>query len=640
MKLIEIEKLNKYFGKGENQAHILKDINLSIDQGDFVAIIGASGSGKSTLMNIIGCLDTASSGVCRIDGKETIAMNADELSNLRQRKFGFIFQRYNLLAALNANENVALPAVYAGMPSRERKARADALLDKLGLKEKTQNRPNQLSGGQQQRVSIARALMNGGEIILADEPTGALDSKSGETVLEILQDLHHEGHTIIMVTHDPNIAATASRVIEIKDGRIIKDERQQPYQHQQKLTKGEYRAPRFWDQLVESFKMATSAIMAHKLRALLTMLGIVIGIASVISVVALGRGTQQQVLSNINSLGTNTMTIMNGTGFGDRRANLTKNLTVSDAELLNKQGFVDSTTPSSNLSATVIYGNTNVTGSVNGVGEQYLNVKGMKMVSGRFFNANEVKEAAQVVVIDANTQKDLGIIAPVEGKVILVDKKPLKIIGLAEESNNMHQTSLKLWTPYTTLMQRISGEKHIDSLTVKVKDEVESQTAEKSVISLLSAKHGKKDFFIMNSDTIKQTITSTTNTLTLLISSIALISLVVGGIGVMNIMLVSVTERTKEIGVRMAIGAKQRNILQQFLIEAILICLLGGVIGILLAGTIITLFNTFGSNFKMLLSLESVVLAVFFSTLIGVVFGYMPAKNASKLNPIVALSQE
>lgn len=640
MKLIEIEKLNKYFGTGENQAHILKDINLSIDQGDFVAIIGASGSGKSTLMNIIGCLDTASSGVCRIDGKETIAMNADELSDLRQRKFGFIFQRYNLLVALNANENVALPAVYAGMPSRERKARADALLDKLGLKEKTQNRPNQLSGGQQQRVSIARALMNGGEIILADEPTGALDSKSGETVLEILQDLHREGHTIIMVTHDPNIAATASRVIEIKDGRIIKDERQQPYQHEQKLTKGEYRAPRFWDQLVESFKMATSAIMAHKLRALLTMLGIVIGIASVISVVALGRGTQQQVLSNINNLGTNTMTIMNGTGFGDRRANLTKNLTVSDAELLNKQGFVDSTTPSSNLSATVIYGNTNVTGSVNGVGEQYLNVKGMKMVSGRFFNANEVKEAAQVVVIDANTQKDLGIIAPVEGKVILVDKKPLKIIGLAEESNNMHQTSLKLWTPYTTLMQRISGEKHIDSLTVKVKDEVESQTAEKSVISLLSAKHGKKDFFIMNSDTIKQTITSTTNTLTLLISSIALISLVVGGIGVMNIMLVSVTERTKEIGVRMAIGAKQRNILQQFLIEAILICLLGGVIGILLAGTIITLFNTLGSNFKMLLSLESVVLAVFFSTLIGVVFGYMPAKNASKLNPIVALSQE
>ena len=264
----------------------------------------------------------------------------------------------------------------------------------------------------------------------------------------------------------------------------------------------------------------------------------------------------------------------------------------------------------------------------------------MNLVSGRFFTADEVTQAAQVVVIDANTKKDLKLTEPVEGKIILVDKKPLKIIGLAEESNNMNQTSLKLWTPYTTLMQRISGEKSIDSLTVKVKDDIESQTAEKSITELLTAKHGKKDFFIMNADTIKQTITSTTNTMTLLISSIALISLVVGGIGVMNIMLVSVTERTKEIGVRMAIGAKQSNILQQFLIEAILICLLGGVIGILLAMSIIFAFNTLGSDFKMVLAPESVVLAVLCSTLIGIVFGYMPAKNASKLNPITALAQE
>ena len=640
MKLIEIEKLNKYFGEGENQAHILKDIDLSIAQGDFVAIIGTSGSGKSTLMNIIGCLDTASSGICRIDGKETQKMSSDELSDLRQRKFGFIFQRYNLLSALNANENVALPAIYAGMDSTSRKERANQLLAKLGLSDKTGNRPNQLSGGQQQRVSIARALMNGGEIILADEPTGALDSKSGETVLQILQDLHKEGHTIVMVTHDPNIAATASRIIEVKDGRIIRDERQKPYSEELKLTKQPHKNPRFFDQLTESFKMAISAIFAHKLRALLTMLGIVIGITSVISVVALGRGSQEQILANINSLGTNTMTIMNGTGFGDRRANLMKNLTISDAAMLAKQPYVDSTTPSSNLSATVIYGNTNVTGSANGVGEQYLNVKGMKMISGRFFSADEVTNAAQVIVIDQNTRKDLGLAMPVEGKILLVDKKPLQIIGLAEESNNMNQTSLKLWTPYTTLMQRISGEKSIDSLTVKVKDDVESQTAEKSITELLTAKHGKKDFFIMNSDTIKQTITSTTNTMTLLISSIALISLVVGGIGVMNIMLVSVTERTKEIGVRMAIGAKQSNILQQFLIEAILICLLGGIIGILFAVGIIIAFNTIGADFKMVLAPESVVLAVLCSTLIGVIFGYMPAKNASKLNPITALAQE
>ncbi|MFA9488184.1 MULTISPECIES: MacB family efflux pump subunit [unclassified Mannheimia] len=640
MKLIEIEGLNKYFGLGESQAHILKNINLTIEQGDFVAIIGASGSGKSTLMNIIGCLDTASSGICRIDGKETQQMSADELSDLRQRKFGFIFQRYNLLPALTANENVALPAIYAGMGTISRKQRADNLLAKLGLDDKTRNRPNELSGGQQQRVSIARALINGGEIILADEPTGALDSKSGETVLEILRDLHSEGHTIIMVTHDPNIAAQASRVVEIKDGEIIRDERQKPYSNELKLNKTPHKPPRFFDQLIESFKMASSAILAHKMRALLTMLGIIIGIASVISVVALGQGSQQQILTNINSLGTNTMDIMNGTGFGDRRANLTKNLTISDALALSRQNYVESTTPSSNVNATLIYGNTAVTGSVRGVGEEFIDVKGLKLISGRFFTAEEVRNVAQVIVIDPNTQKDLGLPAPVEGEIILVDKKPLQIIGVAQQANAMNQTSLTLWSPYTTIMQRVSGAKQIDSLTVKVKDNIESQTAEKSITELLTARHGKKDFFIINSDSIKQTITDTTNTMTLLISSIALISLIVGGIGVMNIMLVSVTERSREIGVRMAIGAKQRNILQQFLIEAIVICLIGGVIGILLAGGIIWAFNSLGSSFKMILSPESVIIAVLCSTLIGIVFGYIPARNASRLNPIAALAQE
>ncbi|MEG9499984.1 MacB family efflux pump subunit [Mannheimia indoligenes] len=640
MNLIEIENLNKYFGLGENQAHILKNINLTIEQGDFVAIIGASGSGKSTLMNIIGCLDTASSGICRIDGKETQQMTADELSDLRQRKFGFIFQRYNLLPALTANENVALPAIYAGMDTTSRKQRADNLLAKLGLDDKTRNRPNELSGGQQQRVSIARALMNGGEIILADEPTGALDSKSGETVLEILRALHQEGHTIIMVTHDPNIAAQASRVVEIKDGEIIRDERQKPYSTELKLNKTPYKQPRFFDQLIESFKMASSAILAHKMRALLTMLGIIIGIASVISVVALGQGSQQQILANINNLGTNTMDILNGTGFGDRRANLTKNLTISDALALSRQSYVESTTPSSNVNATLIYGNTAVTGSVRGVGEEFMDVKGLKLISGRFFTTEEVKNVAQVIVIDPNTQKDLSLPNPVEGEIILVDKKPLQIIGVAEQANAMNQTSLTLWSPYTTIMQRVSGAKQIDSLTVKIKDNVESQTAEKSITELLTARHGKKDFFIINSDSIKQTITDTTNTMTLLISSIALISLIVGGIGVMNIMLVSVTERTREIGVRMAIGARQRNILQQFLIEAIVICLIGGVIGILLASSIIWAFNNLGSNFKMILSPESVIIAVLCSTLIGIVFGYIPARNASRLNPITALAQE
>lgn len=638
MKLIEIQQLNKYVGNAENPSHILKDVNLTIERGDFVAIIGASGSGKSTLMNILGCLDTASSGSYKINGQETQALSPDQLSDLRQRQFGFIFQRYNLLSALNATDNVALPAVYAGVSAQDRKDRAKQLLAKLALEDKTEHRPNQLSGGQQQRVSIARALMNGGEVILADEPTGALDSQSGKMVLEILQSLHNEGHTLIMVTHDPGIAAHAHRIIEIRDGEIIRDERKQP------LKKSESFAPkttknRFFVQIMEAFKMAGGAIVAHKMRALLTMLGIIIGIASVISVVALGKGSQEQILSNINSLGTNTMDIMNGTGFGDRRANVNRNLTISDAEMLAQQNFVESTTPNSSRSGTIIYRNQAVSGSVRGVGEQFADVKGLSVTEGRFFTVEEVERAAQVVVIDNYTRKELNL-TRVVGEVILVDKKPLTIIGVAEQNGNNMSSNLTLWTPYTTLMQRISGAKQIDSLTVKIKDDVESQTAEKRITELLTAKHGKKDFFIMNTDTIKQTITSTTNTMTLLISSIALISLIVGGIGVMNIMLVSVTERTKEIGVRMAIGARRQHILQQFLIEAVLICLLGGVLGILLAVLVITGFNSLGADFKMTLSPFSVVVAVVCSTLIGVLFGYIPARNASRLNPITALAQE
>lgn len=355
--------------------------------------------------------------------------------------------------------------------------------------------------------------------------------------------------------------------------------------------------------------------------------------------VALGKGSQEQILSNINSLGTNTMDIMNGTGFGDRRANVNRNLTISDAEMLAQQNFVESTTPNSSRSGTIIYRNQAVSGSVRGVGEQFADVKGLSVTEGRFFTVEEVERAAQVVVIDNYTRKELNL-TRVVGEVILVDKKPLTIIGVAEQNGNNMSSNLTLWTPYTTLMQRISGAKQIDSLTVKIKDDVESQTAEKRITELLTAKHGKKDFFIMNTDTIKQTITSTTNTMTLLISSIALISLIVGGIGVMNIMLVSVTERTKEIGVRMAIGARRQHILQQFLIEAVLICLLGGVLGILLAVLVITGFNSLGADFKMTLSPFSVVVAVVCSTLIGVLFGYIPARNASRLNPITALAQE
>ncbi|TGZ98477.1 MacB family efflux pump subunit [Rodentibacter pneumotropicus] len=643
MNIIEINQLNRYFGEGENSVHILKNISLNIEKGDFVAIIGQSGSGKSTLMNIIGCLDTATSGSYKIDGKETNQLSADQLSDLRSQKFGFIFQRYNLLSSLTAAENVALPAIYAGIPQTQRLDRAKQLLERLGLGDKWQNKPNQLSGGQQQRVSIARALMNGGEIILADEPTGALDSHSGQNVMEILRQLHHEGHTIIMVTHDHTIAASANRVIEIKDGEIIADSQKEgvksAVENQAKIK------PHFGfskDQLFEAFRMSVSAIVAHKMRSLLTMLGIIIGITSVVSVVALGNGSQQKILENIKGIGTSTMTIFNGTGFGDRRAEQMQNLTINDANALNQQSYVQSVTPNSSSSGTLVYGNQTFSStSLKGVGEQYFDVEGLILKQGNLFSAQDVLENNQVALIDESAKKAIFPNESALGKVVMFNKRPLRVIGMVSDRQmGGASSSLNVYAPYTTVMNRISGSKKISSITVKIADDVNSTVAEKGITELLSLRHGKKDFFVMNSDTIKQTIESTTGTMKLLISSIAFISLIVGGIGVMNIMLVSVTERTKEIGVRMAIGARQTNILQQFLIEAVLICLIGGITGILLSGLIGLLFNLFMSNFTMSFSTVSIITAVLFSTLIGVVFGYMPAKRAAQLNPITALARE
>lgn len=646
-KIIEIENVNKYFGEGENRVHVLKNISFEIKKGEFIAIIGQSGSGKSTLMNILGCLDRVTDGSYKIDGREISRFSKDELSELRQQKFGFIFQRYNLISNLTALENVALPAIYAGLSEKERNSRAEELLVKLGLGDKIKNKPNQLSGGQQQRVSIARALMNGGEIILADEPTGALDSKSGERVMEILTDLHKEGHTIILVTHDKNIANYANRIIEIKDGEIYNDsvkkiEDEIIKDSVKKINQVKKNLFYSKAQFLESLKMATNAIITHKMRSLLTMLGIIIGIASIICVVALGNGSQQKILSDINSLGTNTLDIFNGRGRGDRNANKKRNLTIKDADFLRKQFYTESVTPNVNGSGTLTYGNKSYTASLRGVGEEYFNVKGLELDTGKLFNRDDVINGSQVVVIDENSRSQLFKDKNPIGEILIFNKRPLKIIGSVITKNNMSMNSsdLVLYTSYTTAMNRIIGDNHINSITMKIKDNVDMQIAEKDVTNILTIRHKAKDFFIMNVDTLKKTVESTTNTMKLLISCIACISLVVGGIGVMNIMLVSVTERTREIGIRMAIGAKQRNILQQFLIEAILICLIGGVLGVGISVAFGIIFNMVIKNFTMIFSIFSIVAAVLCSTMIGVIFGYMPAKNASELDPINALSRD
>ncbi|CNE75604.1 putative ABC transporter ATP-binding protein [Yersinia bercovieri] len=655
--LLQLDNVSRWFIAGEERVRVLKNINLTIYSGEMVAIVGASGSGKSTLMNILGCLDKPSSGEYLVAGRIPQHLDSDTLAELRREHFGFIFQRYHLLNDLNARENVEIPAIYAGIDREERRQRAGDLLSRLGLADRLEYRPSQLSGGQQQRVSIARALMNGGEVILADEPTGALDTHSGNEVLNILKELHRQGHTVVIVTHDMSIAEHAQRIIELRDGEVIADRAvQQAAQQAQRLpiitpeiapksAKKTVLSP--WiaqrDRLREAFKMATLAMAAQRLRTLLTMLGIIIGIASVVSVVALGKGSQQQVLANINAMGTSTLEIFPGKDFGDMRSAAIQTLRATDADALAKQGYIHSVTPAVSSSSTLRYGNKSVSGTVNGVGEQYFMVRGYSIAQGMAFTRASVDGLMQEAVIDENTRDKLFPNGenPL-GKVILLGSLPCRVIGVAakKQSGFGSDENLNVWIPYTTAMKRMLGQTYLRSITVRVNDDIDLANAEQGVTKLLAQRHGAQDFFVMNTDSIRQTIEKTTSTMTLLVSMIAVISLVVGGIGVMNIMLVSVSERTKEIGVRMAVGARAGDIMQQFLIEAVLVCLLGGGIGVVLSLGIGLLFSQFSSSFSMVYSATSIITAFVCSSLIGVIFGFFPAKRAAEMDPIRALERE
>lgn len=645
--LLQLQGISRRFQAGDQNVTVLKEINLSIAQGEMVAIVGASGSGKSTLMNILGCLDRPSDGDYQVAGRSTARLDRDSLAELRREHFGFIFQRYHLLGDLSAQGNVEVPAVYAGHARSARQQRAADLLQRLGLAQRLNYRPSQLSGGQQQRVSIARALMNGGEVILADEPTGALDSHSGQEVMSILKDLHARGHTVVIVTHDMQVAEHAQRIIELSDGEIVTDRRKTTAHTVARLPIALDNAVSRWqsqrDRLYEAFKMALLAMASQRLRTLLTMLGIIIGIASVVSVVALGKGSQQQVLANINAMGTSTLEVYPGKDFGDMRSAAVQTLRATDADALAQQGYVHSVTPTVSSSTTFRYGNQSVSGTVNGVGEQYFLVRGYSIDSGMAFNRHSVDQLMQEAVIDENTRNKLfphG--ANPLGEVILLGSLPCRIIGVAakKQSGFGSDENLNVWIPYTTAMKRMLGQSYLKSITVRVNDDIDLTSAEDGVTRLLSQRHGGKDFFVMNTDSIRQTIEKTTATLTLLVSMIALISLVVGGIGVMNIMLVSVTERTREIGVRMAVGARASDIMQQFLIEAVLVCLLGGTLGVLLSLGIGVVFSQFSDNFTMVYSTESIVAAFICSTLIGVIFGFFPARRAAGMDPIHALERE
>nr|WP_281430020.1 MacB family efflux pump subunit [Aeromonas salmonicida] len=646
--MIQLKGIERRYQSGEQEVTVLHPLDLTIEAGEMIAIVGASGSGKSTLMNLLGCLDRPSAGQYLFRGQDTATLDALSLARLRCHHFGFIFQRYHLLPHLNAAANVEIPAVYAGTSRPDRQARSQALLARLGLSDRSHHTPGQLSGGQQQRVSIARALANGGEVILADEPTGALDSQSGKEVMAILKELHVQGHTIILVTHDMAVASHADRIITLRDGRVLEDSGKPATTTARLPAASPAASPAArasgndWDRYREAGRMALHAMLAHRMRTFLTMLGIIIGIAAVVSVVALGQGARAKVVDQINAMGTNTIDIFPGKDWGDEKAASIQTLNKRDLDALLGQPYLEGASPQIASSGQLRYRNKTSSGSIVGVGSDFFRVKGMKLTSGRLFDERDIQNRAAVAVVDGKTIESLlGKEDPV-GQVVLVGTLPVRIIGVVEEETGFGRSSqsVNVWLPYSAVMSRLISQNHFSQLTIRVKDGVQPALAEQAAIELLTQRHGVKDFFTFSSDSIIKSVEKTTATMTLLVSAIAVISLIVGGVGVMNIMLVSVVERTREIGIRIAVGARQSDILQQFLIEAVMVSLLGGMLGVGVSLFIGLLFSLFVESIQMQFSLFSILMAFGCSSLIGILFGYLPARNAARLDPVEALARE
>ena len=643
--LLSLRDVTKTYENGGLSVEVLHGISLDIEAGEFVAIIGQSGSGKSTLMNILGCLDQPTSGDYRIDGVPVSDFDGDELAGLRRRTFGFVFQSYNLIPTASARENVEVPAIYAGLPARARQERADMLLGSLKLGDRLDHRPNQLSGGQQQRVSIARALMNGGRVILADEPTGALDSQSGEEVMALLRRMNEDGHTVILITHSREVAEAADRLIEIRDGRIIADRARKP-RASGEAAAGLQRAVKEGSAAIadisEAIKMAFRALRANLFRTVLTLLGIVIGVGSVVAMLAIGTGAQNSVLDRISAMGSDLLLVRPSMANFRGGGSAPVTLIPSDADAILDVPNVAFAVPEMTSSVTVRYGNIDYQTTANGTVPAFPRAKSWKVASGEFINQDDMDTYAPVVVLGRTVAKTLFPDGgdPL-GQYVLVNKIPFQVIGVMAEmgasagGNDQDDTML---VPLSTGSMRLFGQRNVRTITVQVEDAAAIDATQEAIQTLLNQRHKAEDTQITNMSSVREAFTETSNTMKLFLGSVAAISLLVGGIGVMNIMLVSVRERTREIGVRMATGARRRDILFQFLIEALVVSAIGGAIGVVLGLSVGGLARVFGLPVSF--TVGPVALAFACSFLTGLVFGYLPARNASHLQPAVALSAD
>ncbi len=651
--LIELRDIRKSYGGIDTpKVEVVRGISLAIQPGEFVAIVGASGSGKSTLMNILGCLDRPTSGQYYFAGKDVAELDSDELAWIRREAFGFVFQGYHLIASGSAQENVEMPAIYAGTPAAERHARAAGLLARLGLATRTGNRPHQLSGGQQQRVSIARALMNGGHIILADEPTGALDSQSGAEVMSLLDELAGQGHVVILITHDREVAARAKRIIEIRDGLILSDSANAAAPARaavaslnaddlrQRLDRGATQSGAWKGELIEALQAAWRLMWINRFRTALTLLGIVIGVASVVVMLAVGEGSKRQVMAQMAAFGSNILYLSGSEPTHNAPAGV---VTLDDVAAVVQLPQVKMIMPVIGSELTVRYGNSNQRFYVGGNNTHFPEIFNWPVVEGSFFTDADEHAAAAVAVIGHKVRekllKDAG--DPI-GQYILIGNVPFQVIGILAEkgsSSGNQDSDGRIVVPYSAAAVRLFGSRDPEYVTIGAVDSGRVKETEQAIDHLMRRLHnGKHDFELTNDAALIQAEARTQNTLSLMLGAIAAISLLVGGIGVMNIMLMTVRERTREIGIRMATGARQRDILRQFLSEAVLLSMVGGITGIALA--LLIGGGLLLADIAVAFTLGAMLGAFTCAVITGVVFGFMPARKAARLDPVKALTSE
>ncbi|MBN3812789.1 ABC transporter permease [Paraburkholderia sp. Ac-20347] len=656
--VLELEHVSREYLKGGNVLRALDDVSLRIDAGEMVAIVGSSGSGKSTLLNVIGCLDRVTRGTYAIEGLHIATFGHDELSAIRRHYFGFIFQKYHLLAGLTAFENIELPAIYAGTFASARRERVAVLAERFGIAERLLHRPAELSGGQQQRVSIARSLMNGGQIILADEPTGALDRKNGERLMQALGELNAAGHTIVFATHDPAVARHAGRVVTIEDGKVVSDvctvhsagptgdavvceSDSKPHDGPRWASASASTvAPQHRLRFLPLVRFALTSVNRRRMHLFLTVLGIAIGVAAVVCSSAIGEASRQRIINSLQGVQSNTIEVFPERFLEAAAQQLVRPITMDDLTAIARHDGVDSATPLVSGAQLMRSDLATVNGTLNGVDSTYPAVNQVTMAEGHFFGRRAIQRATPEVVLDTAARNNLFGHGTAVGRLVIVGAIQCLVIGVTRPGPGLAANpSPTMWMPYTAYLERVNPAADLDKVIVRPTAGAVETGLLTSLTSLMVRRHQAMDFHIYDTDTIRATILSTNDKLEWLIGSMSAIALVVAGVGVMNMMLTSVSERKNEIGVRIAIGARRVEVLLQFLFEAIYVCVCGGVVGLGLA-YVAGKLSAGIPQLEMIFSIDSIVMALVVSSVAGIVFGSYPALKAARLDPVKALADE